>query len=68
MDSDLVDHSESSRSPLGARRWIDVDQVRPGLRDMRSTGSTDLIHSEHPDPQKIFSRFEAEAFGNGTPI
>ena len=56
MDPDLIDHSGSIRSPLGARGWIDVDQVRPELRDMRSTGSMDLIHSEHPDPRKIFSR------------
>lgn len=33
-----------------------MDQVGPGLTDMRSTGSMDLIHSEHPDPQKIFPR------------
>ncbi len=33
-----------------------MDQVRPGHRDTRSTGSVDQIHLGHPDPPKIISR------------
>ena len=32
------------------------DQVRPGHRDTRSTGSVDQIHPGHTDPPKIISR------------
>ena len=33
-----------------------IDQVRPGHRDTRSTGSVDQVHPGHPDPPKIISR------------
>ena len=52
VNCDLVDHSESSRSPLDARGRLDDDKVRPDLRDIRSSGSVDLIHPDHPDPGK----------------
>ena len=52
MDLDLVDHSKSSQSPLGARTGLEVDQIRTDLRAMRSTGSVDQIHPDHLDPGK----------------
>ena len=33
-----------------------MDQIKPDLRDMRSTESVNLIHPGHPDLQKIISR------------
>ena len=52
MDPDLVDHSKSRRLPLGAWTRSEVDQVRPDLRDMQSTGLVDQIHPDHFDPRK----------------
>lgn len=38
---------------------INVDQVRPELRDMQSTELIDQIHSKHFDKRKIiFQRYE----------
>ena len=49
MDPDLVDHSKSSQSLLNVQTGLEVDQVRPDLRDMQSTESIDQIHSNHFD-------------------
>ena len=56
MDPNLVNDSKSSQSPLGARTGSEVDQIRPDLRDMRSTGSMDQIHPDHLDPGKKISQ------------
>ena len=55
MDPDLINHSKSSRSFLGSRTQLEIDQVRPDFRDMRSTGSVDQIHPDHLNPKKNIS-------------
>ena len=55
MDRDLVDDSKSSQLPLGARTGSKVDQVRPDLKNMQSTGSVDQIHPDHLDLEKKIS-------------
>lgn len=56
MNSDLINHAESSQSPLDARSWIDVDPIRPKLRDKQSTRLVNQIHSDYLDLWKIFSQ------------
>ncbi len=55
MDLDSVDHLGSGRSPNGDPCGLIMDQVRPGNKNIQSTGSVDQIHPEHLDLPKIIS-------------
>ena len=62
MDSDLVDHLRSGGSPWGDLYKSIMDQVRLGHKDTWSMESVDQIHSGHPNPPKIISRYDKRSF------
>lgn len=49
---DLIDHFGFNWSSLNAYGRLDIDQVRPALRDMQSIELVDQIYPNHPDPGK----------------
>ena len=55
VDWYLIDHSWSNQSPLDAQGRLDMDAVSPDLKNMQFKGLVDLIHLDHPNPEKKIS-------------